>query len=544
MTSQQTPPGGRGESAAPRGESAAPRGPFPAALPVATGAEAVDLDLRAQHGGIPGAVLMESAGRAAAELAVNLAPQGPLVVLVGAGNNGGDALVAARTLTAWGRDVRLVCVPPHPAADPRLHGWRLPHLTAADDALSVHLDAATLVIDGLLGTGLKGPPRSETAALIDVVNAAAVRLLALDVPSGVIADTGQVPGAAIRADCTLAFGWPKLGTLIGPGRTFVGRLLAAEIGFPPLPEGAFRARLLTPEWAAAVCPRRSVDTHKKAVGSLTLVAGSPGMAGAALLSGRAALRSGAGYLRVLSAAANREIVQTSLPDALWADLDNPTLVHEALTAAGAVAAGPGLGRDAHAEAALTALLDGPATALVLDADALNLLAEGRPRSIAALGATRPIVLTPHPGEAARLLELTVAEVQADRPAAVRELARRSLCTVVLKGMPSLVSDPRGLVDIAAPASSELAVAGMGDVLTGTIGALLAQGATPRDAAGLALLAGASAARACALGAGLAASDVPDRLPAALAGFAAYAGFRAEPSELRFPWLTLDLEAPR
>lgn len=531
------------------------------AVAVATGREAAAFDRFAHDAcGVPEPALMESAGRAAADLAQTLAPEGPVVALVGAGHNGGDALVAARTLHARGRRITIVAGARRNPADPLLHGWTLPWIdaiTATSTASAAHgpdagpdaqpdalpsavheaLRSATLVIDGLLGTGLKGPPRPATARLIEALADLAAPVLALDVASGVDADTGAVPGAAVRATATIAFGWPKLGNLIGAGRSHTGRLLAAEIGFPPA-GNAFGARLLTPAWARATRPRRDPDTHKNAVGALTLIAGGEGMAGAAVLAGRAALRSGAGYLRLVTAPAHRDLVQAALPDAVFVDWTDPDAFAAALGAAHAVAIGPGLGQHPAALAALErTLATGPAP-LVIDADALNLIATGRPRPLAALGASRPVVLTPHPGEAARLLGTSVDEVQRDRPAAARTLAERSAALCLLKGMPSLVADPDGGLDLAGPGSSDLAVAGMGDVLTGSIAGLLAQGLSPRDAAGLALLAGAEAVAASGYGPGLAASDVPDRLPAALHAFDA-----PDPPRT-FAWATLDLPAPR
>jgi NAD(P)H-hydrate epimerase len=540
---------------------------------VATGREAAAFDQFAhQKCGVPEPALMESAGRAAAEVGHALAPEGPVVVLAGAGHNGGDALVAARTLRAWGRSVSVLAPLPRDPADPLLHGWTLPWIEPGlksepepepgpepSPALEPHLAlepnpalelggdlapaaraalaSAALVIDGLLGTGLRGIPRPATARLIAALDACPATVLALDVPSGVDADTGAVPGAAVRATATVAFGWPKLGTLIGAGRSHTGRLIVAEIGFPPAGD-AFAARLLTPAWARSVRPRRAADTHKNAVGALTLVAGGEGMAGAAVLAGRAALRSGAGYLRLVSAPAHRDLIQAALPDAVFVDWSDGAAVGDALEAAHAVAIGPGLGQTPAALGVLEHTLATSPSPLVVDADALNLLAAGRPRAIEALGTSRPVVLTPHPGEAARLLGSSAEDVQRDRPAAARALAERSAAVCVLKGMPSLVADPTGHLDVAGPGSSDLAVAGMGDVLTGSIGALLAQGLPPRDASGLALLAGAAAVAATGYGPGLAASDVPDHLPAALEHLGA-----ADPPRA-FAWALLDLPAPR
>jgi NAD(P)H-hydrate epimerase len=291
-----------------------------------------------------------------------------------------------------------------------------------------------------------------------------------------------------------------------------------------------------------VRPRRDAETHKNEVGALTLVAGGQGMAGAAVLAARAALRAGAGYVRVASVPENRDLLQTALPDAPFVDLSDPQVLREALDAASAVAVGPGMGTDERARHALAGVLEGPVRPTLLDADALNLLAAdpggggGALREAAEAG--RPLLVTPHPGEMARLTGRSTGEVQADRPGTARHFAARSGATVILKGMPSLVADPGGELDLSGVVSTDLAVAGMGDVLTGTAGALLAQGLPPRDAAGLGLLAGAVAARATGRGAGLAAGDVPDALPEALRSMG------AGTCPLPHPWLTLAMEAPR
>jgi NAD(P)H-hydrate epimerase len=510
-------------------------------VPILTGSEAARFDRTAiDELGVPEAALMESAGRAAADLAGDMAGGGPVVALAGGGNNGGDALVAARTLAARRHRVRVILTAERAADDPLLHGWPLDVRPAAEMTSPELLDVlgrAGVLLDGILGTGISGAPREPQARVIELVNRSGVPILSLDIASGVDADRGAVPGAAVMAHTTLAFGWPKLGSLLAPGRSFSGRVLAAEIGFPPLPAPASTVRLLTPAWGGEVRPRRAPDTHKNRVGALTLVAGGMGMAGAAILAARAALRAGAGYVRVASAPENRDVMQTALPDVPWVDLGDPDAVRRALEAATAVAVGPGLGTDARARTALERVLAGPRRPLVLDADALNLIASGAGDVTPVADDGRPVVLTPHPGEMARLMDTTVGEIQGDRPRAARTLASRLGTTVLLKGMPSLVAAPDGRLDVAGVVSSDLAVAGMGDVLTGTIGALLAQGLAPGDAAGLGLLVGGLAARSTGRGPGLASGDVPDALPAA---------FRILDGELdppRHPWATLELEAP-
>jgi hydroxyethylthiazole kinase-like uncharacterized protein yjeF len=308
--------------------------------------------------------------------------------------------------------------------------------------------------------------------------------------------------------------------------------VVVEIGFPPVPAGDAGGILLTPSWARNRRPTREVVTHKNRVGALAVVAGRPGMAGAGILAARSALRAGAGYVRLVTHPDNRQVVQSALPEAVFVDASDARAVEEALSASRAVAVGPGLGTEDPARKLLDAVA---ASALprVLDADALNLLADSdQPDAFA--GET---VLTPHPGEAARLLAVSADEIQADRPeSAARLQDRTGAAAVVLKGAPTLVRTARELwVDTVG--SSDLAVAGMGDTLTGAVGAFLAQGSPAPVAAGLGLVATGRAAALAARGTGLQAADVPDFLPRALAEG------EAEPL-IPIPGVLLDLDPAR
>lgn len=515
-------------------------------LHVVSGTVSAALDRRAIHDlGVPQAALMERAGSGAAAVVQEVAPAGPVLVLAGKGNNGGDALVAARALRAWGRQVRLLLTAPRDGKDPLLHGWELPTLRswelsdqALRELLAGALDGAGVVVDGVLGTGLHGAPRDEAARVVSAVPEAGAPagkggvIVALDIPSGVDADTGAAPGPAVKAHLTVAFGWPKLGTLLHPGRARAGRLVTLEIGFPPFPEGDDAGMVLTPAWAFARRPVRSPVTHKNAVGALAVVAGRPGMAGAAVLAGRSALRAGAGYVRLVTHMENREIVQSALPEAVFVDAGDPRAVDEALAASRAVAVGPAMGTDDMAAALLERVLRSPVPR-VLDADALTLMAASPALMEAASGA--PAVITPHPGEAARILG-TQAPAQADPVASARALRLRTGCVVLLKGTPSVVLGPSGL-HVDAVGSSDLAVAGMGDVLTGTVGAFMAQGCPDEMAAGLALVTTGRAAARAGMGPGLQSADVPEHLPGALAEG------RGE-TDLRVPGVLLDLDPAR
>lgn len=523
MTPQQPPlrPYGRVRVAAPTGE------------------EAAAFDRRSiQELGVAQSVLMENAGRSAAQVVQRLFPEGPVVGLVGAGNNGGDALVLLRTLSAWGREVTAVTVADREAPDALAHGW--PIRCLEDRALRTGnhwasvLSPAAVLVDGILGTGARGAPRERQAAAIRRINHAGRPVVALDIPSGVDAGTGEVPGDAVQAHVTVSFGAPKLGALLHPGRARVGRLVAVEIGFPPLGDDDAGAWAVTPAWAQERFPRRALDTHKNAVGRLVVVAGRPGMAGAAVLAAHAAFRAGAGLVQVASAPANRAVLQAAVPEAIYVDPEDGKALEDALAQAAAVAVGPGLGTDGGAETLLERVLAVAEPALVADADALNLLAAGRPRPAAEAFRGRRVLVTPHPGEMGRLLP----GVRGGRLEVARAAAETLGCSVVLKGAPSVVAAPGEPVLVDLQGSSDLAVAGMGDVLTGVSGSLMAQGCGPRDAGALGLYLTGRAAAVAGRGKSLTAGDVVRWLAQALAE-------RGEgASELDLPFVLLDLDPAR
>ncbi|HUG41930.1 MAG TPA: NAD(P)H-hydrate dehydratase [Longimicrobiales bacterium] len=476
-----------------------------------TAAEAAELDRHAQaDAGVPGRVLMESAGRAAAEVIHRLYPAGRIVAFVGGGNNGGDALVALRSLAAWGREVAWI-----PAAgsapDPALlAGTDLPPLS--DDDLDTALADPAVLVDGVLGTGARGAPRERAAALIRRMNGSERPIVALDIPSGVDPTTGEVPGEAVTAAVTVMFGWPKRGGLLQPGRSRCGRILAVEIGFPPLPEDGAAAALITPGWARARLPGRDPDAHKNSVGRVLVVAGRKGMAGAAAIAGRSAVRAGAGLVRVVSDDANRGIIQSLVPEGLFIDRADNGAVAEALEASDALLAGPAMGTGRAEGTLLDRLLDGLGERrCVLDADALTILAardgmrdlDGR------------FVLTPHPGEMSRITGLSVGDIRHDPLGRAAELAAGTAGAVVLlKGSPSVVAAAGAPVLVNSVGSSDLAAAAMGDQLAGMIAAFLAAGALPRDAAALGLFYGGRAAELARRGRGLTPDDVTEHLPAA------------------------------
>ncbi len=490
--------------------------------------------------GVPSRVLMENAGRGAALVLDRLFPSGPVVVVAGTGNNGGDGVVLARSLRRFGRDVSLLVLGERPRPDPLLHAWPVPVETVPDHdgALDAALARGAVLVDALLGTGVTGAPRARHARVIRAMNRSRRPILALDLPSGLDADSGAVAGEAIRADLTVAFGFPKVGTVLFPGRELSGRLIVIEIGFPPLPEGLSSARLLTSEWIASHRPRRPLVTHKKAEGRLLIAAGSPGMAGAAILSARAALRAGVGYVRVASPEENRTAVQSSVPEALFVDIAQDDALSDALADSDAVAAGPGLGAGSGAGERLNGLLsEVEGQAVLLDADALTHLGNGALPAFAGAGEGERRILTPHPGEAVRI-GADPESLSGDVLGVARDLASRWNAAILLKGTPSIAAHPAGReVLVATSGSSDLARAGMGDVLTGAAGALLARGLKGWEASALALHFTGLAAMRSGAGESLLPTDVIEGLAGALREGDASTSGRL------FPFVSLDLPPP-
>jgi NAD(P)H-hydrate epimerase len=473
---------------------------------------------------------MESAGRAASLVLDRLFPRGRVAVVAGSGNNGGDAVVVGRVLRAWGRDVSIVAVGAKSPDAALLHGDTLAILPAAE--LERCLLQADVVVDGVLGTGLTGAARGGAAEAISAINRAGRPVLALDLPSGLSGVNGEVQGPAVRASATVSFGWPKAGLMFQPARALCGRMIVVEIGFPPLDSAG--AELITPEWAAQRLPVRAPDSHKGASGRLLVVAGREGMAGAAALAGQGARRAGAGLVRICSTPGNRAILQTLVPEATFvtrAELsdDDGALVH-------ALVLGPGMGADDDGRSALErALSITQGKPALLDADAVTLFAD-RQETLREIASTRPVVITPHPGELQRLLGMSAEDIVKDPAAAAAEAVARLGCTVLLKGQPSIVAAPDQPLLINTAGSSDTATAGMGDQLAGAIGAFLAAGLGVRAAAGAALFYSSRAADLCALGRSLGPRDVAEALPAAF----------ERPgdtySSLRLPFVTFDQPA--
>ncbi len=480
-------------------------------VPAYTAAEAAHLDSVARESaGVPARVLMENAGRSAALIVQHLFPEGRVIAAVGSGNNGGDALVVLRTLAAWGRDVAWFAAGSASPNNELLHGFTIEHLSG--DGIAAALAQSAVAIDGILGTGARGAPRDAALHAIDLLNHAYVPVVALDLPSGVDATTGEASESCVHATITITFGAPKIGLMLQPARAACGRLIAVEIAFPPQPDAP--ATLITPSWAAHTLPARSQDAHKGTSGKLLLVAGKKNMAGAAVIAGRSAIRAGAGLVYIASDESNREVIQRAVPEAIFLDRADETELLDIARKVDALAAGPALGTDDSAYALLRALLSSSNVPVILDADAITLIAKDLTLLASAVRA-RAVVLTPHPGEMARLVDSDTNAVTHDRVDVARTFALENGCTLLLKGAPSIVATANGHVRISTTGSSDLATAGMGDQLTGTIGGFLASRIEAADAACLGLFFGGRAADLAEKGRSLSPLDVVVRLPRAL-----------------------------
>jgi len=454
-------------------------------------------EMRAAEAGFPNypdsaPELMERAGATAARVALQVFHgTDRWTVVCGGGSNGGDGRVIARHLEDAGKQVRIVDA-------------------KAGDA---ELGEPQAIVDALFGTGFSGAPRPDAGALIERINASDAPVLSVDVPSGVDASTGEVPGVAVRADETVTFHGRKLGLVVAPGRFHAGHLHVADIGLEETETGA---RFALPALLRLV-PRRRDGDNKYTAGHVLVVGGSRGLTGAPSLTALAAMRADAGYVTVAAPESTMHVFEQRLLEAVKRPLpDERGLVSEQAAdvalelaeKAGAVALGPGLGRGPGPRALVRRLLAELELPVVVDADALF---ELEPADWPG-----PRVLTPHEGELARLLGRESHEVAAHRLASVREAVERFGCVVVLKGPDTLVATPDSALFVSSLGLPSLATAGTGDVFTGIVAAFLAKGLDPQLAATAAAAAQQRASVEAPQRTGLVASDLIDALPRALA----------------------------
>ena len=508
-------------------------------MKLAKAAEMRGLDSRAiNEYGIPGVVLMENAGRATV-LAIRrwrgqLLGQA-VAIVAGPGNNGGDGLVIARLLRQAGCLVTIYAlVPPSTWGGDAAINWHIVQKMQVNlveveknqevDSCQRGFAQADFLVDAIFGTGLTRQVEGHYATVIDLMNQSGRPIIAVDIPSGLDSDVGRPLGGCVRAELTVTYGLAKIGQVVLPGADYVGRLEVADIGILEeiVEESGIKAQLLEQTEVARWLPPRLPGSHKGTFGHLLVLAGSQGKTGAALLSALGALRSGVGLVSLGVPQLLNAIIETSLLEAMTVPLasdyflgmDDYAAIAQVLPGKDALVLGPGMGIDEETAGLVNRLYREVSVPVVVDADALTLLGKALPAREGGQGAR---VLTPHPGEMARLTGLTIPEIQADRVAVAAAYAQEKGVVLLLKGASTAIAAPDGRIAINSTGNPGMAAGGMGDVLSGVIGALLAQGVAAWEAACLgAFVHGLAADRLARtkIRGGFLASEVAAELPAA------------------------------
>ena len=508
------------------------------AVKVLTAAAMREADRRTiEELGLPGIVLMENAAMRVVEAVLSLPRRPQVVIVAGPGNNGGDGLAAARLLRQAGRQVSLwTTAPPEKYRGDaavnyeylRHSGFPVKHILdyEALEELQADLNSADLLIDALFGTGLGRPVEGIPAAVIGALNRAPAPVLAVDLPSGIEADSGRIMGAAVQAQWTVSLAFPKPGLLQHPGAGLAGEVLVGAIGVPSALAGETKAKVATAKQISKLLKPRLQDSHKGSGGRVLLIAGSTGMSGAAALASAAALRGGAGLVYLAAPASLCPALEARLSEVITLPLPEkaagviaPQAAELLLVKArrcGALAVGPGLAPQEETAALVEQLLQRASAPLVLDAGALAALAlfPENKREALLRGAGQPVVLTPHPGEMAVLTGLDAAQIQQDRPAAASRFAGRWGCCLVLKGAGTVSAAPGGELCFNPTGGPTLATAGTGDLLTGLLASLVAQGLPPFEAAAAAAYIHGLAGDLLPRERGYKAGDVLERFPEA------------------------------
>lgn len=453
--------------------------------------------------GLSAELLMENAGRVVAQVITKRFPVGRhVLILAGKGNNGGDGMVTARHLVEAGYPVQLILADSETSLSPdasvqyeRIKRFRIPVQVYDGENFETQLQKADVLVDALLGTGTKGSPREPYASMIAAMNRAKKPIVSVDIPSGIDADNGSVFQPCIRATLTVALAFLKRGLVGQPGAEYAGECVVEPIGIPgwAAEQQGVKTFLLTEREIAGIMKSRNPSGHKGSYGHVIIIGSSQRMIGAGLLAAQAALRTGAGLVTLglpsslLTSVGGRvpEVMLAPIPDHGLGDYSAGMAQEILLAAEGkhVLAIGPGLGRFADGEGFMKEILRGWKKPLILDADALNLLA---PDVSLLKEREYPTILTPHPGEMARLLACNIAEVQRDRIQIAKTFATTFGVTLVLKGSYTVIADHTGHVAINPTGNPGMATGGTGDVLTGMVSSLVSQGYSPFDAARIAV----------------------------------------------------------
>ncbi|MDE0317421.1 MAG: NAD(P)H-hydrate dehydratase [Candidatus Poribacteria bacterium] len=510
-------------------------------MKVVTAAEMRQIDKNTIEGiGIPGIVLMETAGSEIVRAIEQHYPTAQRVgVFVGKGNNGGDGLVIARQLAHAGREVQIFLVSPAES----FTGEARTNLDIAKNLVlqieeiltdtSIDILGCELLVDAIFGTGLRGAVREPVANIINAINDLPIPILAVDLPSGLDADSGTPLGTCVQADRTITIGLPKRGLLVHPGAEFAGKIEVVDIGFPQqiIDAQNIKVNWTTEKDAAAWIPVRSPASYKGSYGRVLVVAGSTGMTGAAALASEAAFRVGAGLVTLTIPKSLNPILEVKLSEVMTlplpeteagslAESSTSTILEYAKKTKSVLAIGPGLSQHPQTVKLVHQLVkenkeQGLGLRMVIDADGLNALAQATDL-ISLLGTET--VLTPHPGEMARLTNIPISTLESNRIGTAEEFANQYGVTLVLKGAPTVTSNPSGEIWINSTGNPGMATAGMGDVLTGIIAGLMAQNMSSETAAVLGVylhgLAGNIAAEKLGMH-GLIAGDVLQAVPQAI-----------------------------
>lgn len=488
-----------------------------------------------QEYGIPGLQLMEAAGRSCVEeIIAEFGLKGRCVVMAGKGNNGGDGYVIARLLSQKGWGVKVIILADREQINgdaglnlERLDGVVINYCTHEGQLSALHMEEifqADVIVDALLGTGLRSNVKGVYLEAIDLMNASGRPVVAVDIPSGIHGTTGRVLGDAVRAYITVTFAFAKLGHVLYPGAEHTGRLVVADVGIPAaLMETASGYDFLNTDTMRPMLRRRDRQAHKGHYGHCLILAGSTGMTGSAALAANSAVRAGSGLVTLGVAESIHHILElktteamtTPLPDSGSGHLTNSAFpaIEKLLVGKDAVAIGPGFGRRPGTYALVQNLVETVSLPLVIDADGLNALAEDI--TVLKRKKSKQVILTPHPGEMSRLLGTSIPDVEAIRISVAQEFARSNGVYLVLKGARTIIASPTGTAAINGSGNPGMATGGMGDVLTGIIVSLLGQGYGAWDACRLGVFLHGFAADMVAeeMGEiGINASDVLEKLP--------------------------------